>query len=48
MNQDNDDIFNDIDLEINHFAEIFPELNNSEHSDNYIRKINLMKIALQM
>ena len=36
MNQDNDDIFNDIYPEINHFAEIFPELNNSEHSDNYL------------
>ena len=35
MNQDNDDIFNDIDPEINHFAEIFPYLNNSEHSDFY-------------
>ena len=33
MNQDNDDIFNDIDPEVNHFAEIFPDLNNSEHSD---------------
>ena len=35
MNQDND-IFNDIDPEVNHFAEIFPDLNNSEHSDNYL------------
>ena len=35
MNQDNDDIFNDIDPEVNHFAEIFPDLNNSEHSDYY-------------
>ena len=26
MNQDNDDIFNDIDPEVNHFAEIFPDL----------------------
>ena len=36
MNQDNDDIFNDIDPEVNHFAEIFPEYNNSEHSDYYL------------
>ena len=35
MNQDNDDIFNDIDREVIHFAEIFPDLNNSEHSDYY-------------
>ena len=35
MNQDNDDIFNDIDHEVNNFAEIFPDLNNSEHSDYY-------------
>ena len=35
MNQDNDDIFNDIDPEVNYFAEIFPDLNNSEHSDYY-------------
>ena len=41
MNQDNDDIFNDIDAEVNHFAEIFPDLNNSEHSDYYsINKFN--------
>ena len=41
MNQDNDDIFNDIDPEINYFAEIFPDLNNSEHSDYYsIDKFN--------
>ena len=37
MNQDNDDIFSDIDPEVNHFAEIFQDLNNSEHSDYYIR-----------
>ena len=38
MNQHNDDIFNDIDPEVNHFAEIFPDLklNNSEHSDYII------------
>ena len=36
MNQDNDDIFNDIDPEVNNFAEIFPDLNNSEHSDYYL------------
>ena len=36
MNQDNDDIFNDIDLEVNHFADIFPDLNNSECSDYYL------------
>ena len=35
MNKDNDDIFNDIDPEVNNFAEIFPDLNNSEHSDYY-------------
>ena len=35
MNQDNDDIFNDIDPEVNHFAEIFPILITSEHSDYY-------------
>ena len=35
MNQDNDDIFNDIDPEVNRSAEIFPDLNNSEHSDYY-------------
>ena len=35
MNQDNDDIFSDIDPEVNHFAEIFPDLNNSKHSDYY-------------
>ena len=41
MNQDNDDIFNDSDPEINHFAEIFPDLDNSEHSDYYsINKFN--------
>ena len=41
MNQDNDDIFNDIDPEVNHFADIFPDLNNSEHSDYYsIDKFN--------
>ena len=41
MNQDNDDIFNDIDPEVNHFAEIFADLNNSEHSDYYsIDKFN--------
>ena len=33
MNKDNDDIFNDIDPEVNHFAEIFPDWNNSEQSD---------------
>ena len=33
MNQDNYAIFNDIDPEVNHFAEIFPDLNNSEHRD---------------
>ena len=41
INQDNDDIFNDIDPELNQFAEIFPDLNNSEHSDYYsIDKFN--------
>ena len=41
MNQDNDDIFNDIDPEVNNFAEIFPDLNNSELSDYYlINKFN--------
>ena len=40
MNQDNDNIFNDIDPEINHFAEIFPDLNNSEHSYYSIDKFN--------
>ena len=41
MNQDDDDIFNDIDPEVNHFVEIFPDLNNSEHRDNYsIDKFN--------
>ena len=41
MNQDNDDIFNDIDPEVNHFAGIFPDLNNSEHSDYFsIDKFN--------
>ena len=41
MNQDNDDIFNDIDPEVNNFAEIFLDLNNSEHSDYYsIDKFN--------
>ena len=41
MNQDNDDIFNDIDPEVNHFEEIFPDLKNSEHSDYYsIDKFN--------
>ena len=39
-NQDND-IFNDIDPEISNFAEIFKNLNNSEHSDYYsIDKLN--------
>ena len=34
-------IFSDIDPEVNHFAEIFPYLNNSEHSDYYsIDKFN--------
>ena len=36
MNQDNDDIFNDIDPEVNHFSEIFHDLNNSERSDYYL------------
>ena len=41
MNQENDDIFNDIDPEVNHFEDIFPDLNNSEHSDYYsIGKLN--------
>ena len=41
MNQDNDDIFNNTDPEVNHFAEIFPVLNNSEHRDYYsIDKFN--------
>ena len=41
MNQDNDYIFHDIDPEVNHFAEIFPDLNNSKHSDCYsIDKFN--------
>ena len=41
MNQDNDDIFRDIDPKVNHFAEIFPDLNNSEQSDYYsIDKFN--------
>ena len=41
MSQDNDDIFNDIDVEVNYFVEIFPYLNNSEHSDYYsIDKFN--------
>ena len=35
MNQDNDDIFNDIDPEVKSFAKIFPDLNNSDHSDYY-------------
>ena len=35
MNQDNKDMFNDIDPVVNHFAEIFSDLNNSEHSDYY-------------
>ena len=40
MNQDSD-MFNDIHPEVNHFAEIFPDLNNSEHSDYYsIDKFN--------
>ena len=26
MNLDNDDIFNDIDPEVNHYAKIFPDL----------------------
>ena len=34
-------IFSDIDSEVNHFAEIFPDLYNSEHSDKYsIDKFN--------
>ena len=46
MNQDNDDVFNDIGLEVNNFAEIFPDLNNSEHSDYYsIYKLNESCIA---
>ena len=41
MNQDNGDILSDIDPEVNHFAEIFPDLNKSEHSDYYsIDKFN--------
>ena len=41
MNQDNDDIFNDANPKVNHFAEIFSDLNNSEHSDYYsIDKFN--------
>ena len=41
MNKDNDDIFSDIDSEVNHLAEIFPDVNNSEHSDYYsIDKFN--------
>ena len=41
MIQDNGDIFSDIDSEVNHFAEIFPDLNSSEHSDYYsIDKFN--------
>ena len=41
MNQDNYDTFNGIDREINHFAEIFSDLNNSEHCDYYsIDKFN--------
>ena len=35
MNEDSDDIFSDIDPEVNHFAEIFPDLNYSEHIDYY-------------
>ena len=35
MDQDSDDIFNNIDPEVNHFAEIFPDLNNSVHSGYY-------------
>ena len=53
MNQDNDDIFNDIDLEVNHFTVIFPDFNNSEHSDycstdkftaNCVTNVNDLKI----
>ena len=41
MNQEKDNIFSDIDPEVNHCAEIFPDLNNSEHSDYYsIHKFN--------
>ena len=41
MNQDNDDIFNDVDPEVDHFTETFIDLNNSEHSDyNSIDKFN--------
>ena len=41
MNQDNDNIYNDIDPEVNHFAEIFPAVNNFEHRDYYsIDKFN--------
>ena len=41
MIKDKEDIFNDIDPDVKHFAEIFPDLNNSEHSDYYsIYKLN--------
>ena len=46
MNQDNNDIFNDINPEVNHFVEIFPDLNNSEQSDYYLID-KFMKTALQ-
>ena len=40
INQDNNDIFNDIDPEVSHFANNIPRL-NSEHSDYYsIDKFN--------
>ena len=35
MTQDTDDIFKDIDPEVNYFAERFSDLNNSECSDYY-------------
>ena len=42
MNQDNDDILMILILEVNYFAEIFPDLNNSEHHDYYsIDKFNV-------
>ena len=41
MNQENDDIFHGTGPEVNHFAEIFADLNNSENSDYYsINKFN--------
>ena len=41
MNEDTDDILNDIDPEVIHFAEIFPDLNNSGYTDYYsIDKFN--------